>query len=111
MQKPWVAKRESVQNLNVTPRTPPPPPPSSSTYTPQPTLSVAKDDLQGSITPETISKIKLTSPPSTNLLLRSVSALENEFWSNDGEQRKPGLLVLAVNHIYKDVYRLPLSLN
>lgn len=96
VQKPWVSKKESARILSNPPTTPPPPPP-------QLKINVESENLNVSTT----SKMD----DAGNLLLRSVNAVETEFWSRDGAQRKPGLLVLAVNHIYKDVYRLPLSLS
>lgn len=104
VQKPWVSKKERAQHLSSSPPSSPPPP-----IAPHPSLSLASDDLKGSVNTETISKISVETPK--NLLLRCVNAVETEFWSSEGEQRKPGVLVIALNHIYKDVYRLPLSLS
>lgn len=106
VQKPWVPKRESAQHLSMPPKTPPPPP-----LPPQPSLSVGNDDLKGSVKTETFSKMSSKPAAPANLLLRSVNAVETEFWASDDGPRKPGVLILALNHIYKDVYRLPLSLS
>lgn len=102
VQKPWVSKRESVRQITSSPSNPPPPPA-------PPSLS-GLNNVETESSKETISRMDAT-PPAGNFLLKSVNAVEKEFWSREDEKRKPGVLVLAVNHVYKDVYRLPITLS
>lgn len=99
VQKPWVSKKESVKQLI---NDPPPPPP------PEIQLNFKTDTVKAASSSSENVSSKLEAE---NLLLRSVNAIEREFWASNETQRQPGLLILAVNHIYKDVYRLPLTLT
>lgn len=107
MQKPWVSKKEVPKELTSPPRTPTPPPsPPFSTAVPE----MEKTHFIEDTNRDTVLKSDEQKVP-RNLLLRSVYAIEKEFWSSDDDQRNPGILVTAVNHIYKDVYRLPFTLS
>jgi len=44
---------------------------------------------------------------STNLLLRAVEIIENDYFKNPNQKREMGILPLAINHLYQDVYKIP----
>lgn len=46
----------------------------------------------------------------TNLLLLAVDEIEQELFSkNENNKREIGIVTMALNHIFEDVYRFPLS--
>ncbi|KAK5648603.1 hypothetical protein RI129_003495 [Pyrocoelia pectoralis] len=47
----------------------------------------------------------------TNVLLNAVSSIEKEFFINEFVQREAGILTLALNYIYKDIYKVPLMMH
>ncbi|XP_017775859.1 PREDICTED: putative OPA3-like protein CG13603 isoform X1 [Nicrophorus vespilloides] len=45
-----------------------------------------------------------------SLLMRAVALVEKDFWLQQDQERDVGVLTAAINHLYKDVYRIPLRL-
>ncbi|KAF5297115.1 hypothetical protein FQA39_LY02695 [Lamprigera yunnana] len=96
-------KKTSKKNHNKNSKTPPPPP--------EDTLPTPQEQVSTPSVPEKTTP--LHSPSNnigdSNLLLKAISSLENEFLYSYNE-REQGLLTMAINYLYKDVYKIPLSM-
>lgn len=46
---------------------------------------------------------------SRSLVLDAIKTLQRDLWNRDEEERNLGVVSLALNHFYQDVYRVPLS--
>lgn len=46
----------------------------------------------------------------TSLTLKAVDIFEKEFWHSESRIRNVGILTVAINHLYSDVFRVSLAM-
>lgn len=95
VQKPWVPKKEHVKDLDELinkPAKPPAPP--------------GLEEISETYTVRNSPKLTNYSVEYGNILLNSVSSIETEMWRrNNDTLHQPGIVMLALEYIYDEVYR------
>ncbi|KAB0803387.1 hypothetical protein PPYR_00357 [Photinus pyralis] len=79
--------------------------------TPPPSGALPTTDGNQLTTTTPIANDKSNDKDNTNVLMRAVTSVEEEFLVNRLAAREAGILTSALNYIYQDVYRIPLVMQ
>ncbi|GJQ66617.1 hypothetical protein Trydic_g4589 [Trypoxylus dichotomus] len=110
VQKPWLPKKGSMHDsLDKKPPSEPPTSAAPPTLSGEPILTLEELETETvDVVPPTKPMQKIENP---NFLLNALDEIEEEFFKvEDRKSREIGIVTQALNHIYKDVYRLQLTL-
>lgn len=99
VQVPWKPKKELPPPDDTIP--PPSNPPKISQDVPLQPEEKPSDDASECVLQK--SDIK------SSLLLNAVELIENDFWKDENKERENGIVTLALNHFYQEVYKVPIS--